>query len=83
MTTRQISETIDNIYAFEVSESMVSVVTDRFLSQIEEWRNRPLAEIYPIVLIDAIYFFTGKMALYGNWLFTLCSVLMRIAGREY
>ncbi|MFG6367534.1 MAG: hypothetical protein K1W16_03755 [Lachnospiraceae bacterium] len=36
MTTRQISETIDNIYAFEVSESMVSVVTDRFLSQIEE-----------------------------------------------
>lgn len=37
MTTRQISETIEDIYDFEVNEEMVSDITDRLLSQIEEW----------------------------------------------
>lgn len=37
MTTRQISEKIENIYGFEVSESFVSDVTDKILPQIEEW----------------------------------------------
>ena len=56
MTTRQISETIEDIYGFEVSEGMVSDITDRLLPQIEEWQNRPLEEVYPIVFIDAIHF---------------------------
>ena len=56
MTTRQISETIEDIYGFEVSEGMVSDITDRLLPQIEEWQNRPLAEVYPIVFIDAVHF---------------------------
>ncbi len=56
MTTRQISETIEDIYGFEVSEGRVSDITDRLLPQIEEWQNRPLAEVYPIVFIDAVHF---------------------------
>lgn len=56
MTTRQISETIEDIYGFEVSEGMVSDITDRLLPQIEEWQNRPLDEVYPIVFIDAVHF---------------------------
>ena len=56
MTTRKISETIEDIYGFEVSEGMVSDITDRLLSQIEEWQNRPLDEVYPIVFIDAVHF---------------------------
>ena len=56
MTTRQISETIEDIYGFEVSEGMVSNITDKLLPQIEEWQNRPLASVYPIVFIDAVHF---------------------------
>ena len=56
MTTRQISETLEDIYGFEVSESMVSAVTNKILPQIEEWQQRPLSEVYPIVFIDAIHF---------------------------
>lgn len=56
MTTRQISETIDDIYGFEASEGFISDVTDKILPQIEEWQNRPLDEIYPIVYIDAIHY---------------------------
>ena len=38
MTTRQISDTIEEIYGFEV----ISDITDRLLPQIEDWQNRPL-----------------------------------------
>ena len=56
MTTRQISDTIEDIYGFEVSDGMVSDITDRLLPQIEDWQNRPLDEVYPIVFIDAVHF---------------------------
>ena len=39
MTTRQISETIDDIYGFEVSEGMISDITDKLLH-----KNRGMAE---------------------------------------
>lgn len=57
MTTRQISDTIMDIYGFEVSEGFVSDVTDKLLPQIEEWQNRPLDSIYPVLYIDAIHFY--------------------------
>ena len=56
MTTRQISETIEDIYGFETSEGFISDVTDKILPQIEDWQNRPLDEIYPILFIDAIHY---------------------------
>ena len=56
MTTRQISDTIEDIYGFEVSDGMVSDITDRLLPQIEEWQKRPLDGVYPIVFIDAVHF---------------------------
>lgn len=56
MSTRQISETIEDIYGFEVSEGMVSDITDKLLPRIEEWQNRPLSPVYPIVFIDAVHF---------------------------
>ena len=42
MTTRQISDTIEDIYSFDVSEGSISDVTDKILVQIEEWQNRRL-----------------------------------------
>ena len=56
MTTRQISETLEDIYGFAASEGFISDVTDKILPQIEEWQSRPLSSIYPIIFIDAIHF---------------------------
>ena len=56
MTTRQISEQIEDIYGFEVSEGLVSDITDKLLPKIEEWQQRPLSNIYPVVFVDAIHF---------------------------
>jgi len=56
MTTRQISDTLEDIYGFEASEGFISDVTDKILPEIEDWRNRPLSEIYPVLFIDAIHY---------------------------
>lgn len=56
MTTRQISETIEDIYGFDVSEGMISDITDKLIPEIDAWQNRPLSAVYPIVFIDAVHF---------------------------
>ena len=56
MTTRQIAEQIDEIYGFQASASLISDITDKILPEVEEWQNRPLSSIYPVLYIDAIHF---------------------------
>ena len=41
MSTRQISDQIMEIYGFEVSEAMVTSVTNKILPEIEEWQLSP------------------------------------------
>lgn len=56
MTTRDISSHIKEIYGFGLSETMVSKITNKILPSIEEWQNRPLEPVYPIVFLDAIHY---------------------------
>jgi len=56
LTTREISEQIEDIYGFEASAQLISRVTDKIIPQIEDWQNRRLAEVYPLVVIDALMF---------------------------
>lgn len=56
MTTRDISAHVKEIYGFGLSESMVSKITNKILPTIEEWQNRPLERLYPIVFLDAIHY---------------------------
>ena len=66
MTTCQISDSIEDIYGFDVSEGfirasglLISDVTDKILVQIEEWQNRPLDDV-PVISIDAIHYFSQR-----------------------
>ncbi|KDE70484.1 transposase Mu, partial [Fusobacterium necrophorum BFTR-2] len=56
LTTRQISEQMEEIYGFECSESFISNVTDKVIDKIQDWQNRPLDEVYPVIFIDATHF---------------------------
>nr|WP_169911733.1 IS256 family transposase [Clostridium oryzae] len=56
LSTRQISDQIEDIYGFEISEGMVSDITNKLLPEIEAWQQRPLSSVYPIVFIDAVHF---------------------------
>lgn len=35
---------------------MVSKITNKILPTIEEWKNRPIEKIYPMVFLDAIHY---------------------------
>lgn len=54
MTTRDISGHIEEIYGFGLSESMISKITNKIIPTIEQWQNRPLDKVYPVVFLDAI-----------------------------
>ena len=63
MTTRQISAPpppIEDIYGFDVSEGGISDITDKIFVQIEEWQHRPLDDVYPVISIDAIHYFSQR-----------------------
>lgn len=53
-STAEISETIRDIYGVEVSDSVISRVTDAVMADVVAWQNRPLDPIYPIVYLDCI-----------------------------
>ena len=54
-TTRDIQETMAEIYGVEISATSISAITDKVWPLVEEWQNRPLAAVYPIVYLDAIH----------------------------
>ena len=54
MTNRDIQGHLEEIYGIEVSPELISTVTDGIISEMKEWQNRPLDEVYPIVFFDAI-----------------------------
>lgn len=55
MSQRDIAETIDDIYGFEISHEMISNITDRVLEEVLEWQNRPLQRFYPFLFVDCLY----------------------------
>ena len=54
MTTRDIQGHLEEIYGVEVSPELISTVTDGIISEVTEWQNRPIDEVYPIVFFDAL-----------------------------
>ena len=56
MTQNDISSHIQDMYGFEVSDSVVSRITDKILPIAKEWQMRPLERIYAIMFLDAIHY---------------------------
>ena len=56
MSTRDISSHLKSIYGIDISHTLVAKITDRVLPLAQEWQNRALDTIYPIVFMDAIHY---------------------------
>jgi putative transposase len=54
LTVRDIRKHLAEIYDVDLSPDLISKVTDAVWDELEEWRNRPLDVVYPIVYIDAL-----------------------------
>ena len=56
MSTGDINKHMNKIYGLEISNEMVSRITDKVLPVAKEWQNRPLNEFYAILYLDGIVF---------------------------
>jgi len=56
MSYETITEHLKDMYGLDVSSAKISLITDKLMPIIMEWRNRPLDAVYPIVFLDAIHF---------------------------
>ena len=55
MSQRDIADTIEDIYGFEISYETISEITDCVIEQMEEWQNRPLLKFYTFLFVDCMY----------------------------
>ncbi len=55
LSTRDISDVIDDIYGFKLSHSQISTITDSVLEELAKWQARPLKKFYSFFFVDCIY----------------------------
>jgi putative transposase len=54
MSVRDMQAMLLELYEIEVSEALISSVTDAVLDDVRAWQGRPLDQVYPIVYFDCI-----------------------------
>ena len=54
LSTREIADTLKDLYDADVSPQLISNITDAVIEKVVEWQSRPLDAIYPIVYLDCI-----------------------------
>jgi len=56
MSYNDIRDHIEEMYGFEISQGMLSQITDKIIPEIREWQSRALSPLYPIIWMDAIHY---------------------------
>lgn len=70
ISSREIYNQMQELYGVKISPDMVTAITDKIIPNIKEWQKRPLDDVYPVVFVDATYFYVrnegvvGKKAVY-------------------
>ncbi len=56
MSYTDISKHIEEIYHISLSTATISNITDKIITKVKEWQQRPLEAIYPFIWFDAIHY---------------------------
>ncbi len=56
ISLRDIEKQIKEMYDVEMSDSLLSLIIEKITPEINDWKNRTLEPIYPIVYMDAMVF---------------------------
>lgn len=75
LSTSDISSHMEEIYGVWISPSKISYVTNKILWEIEDWKNRPLKRVYPIIYLDCIHY---KVRQDGKIISKACYVILWI-----
>ena len=54
MNQRDISEQVKNLYDVDISPGVVSKISEKIMSEVTAWQNRPLEAVYSFVFLNAI-----------------------------
>ena len=54
LTTGEVAAHLGEVYGAQVSRQTISTITDKVIEGMNEWQNRPLDAVYPVIFIDAI-----------------------------
>ncbi len=57
VSQRDIQSALSDFYGAEVSQELISEVTDGILDEAKAWQHRPLEAVYPVVYLDALFVF--------------------------
>jgi hypothetical protein len=55
LTHGEICAHLHEVYGAEVSKDRITAITDRVMDGLNEWQNRPLDSVYPVIFIDCIH----------------------------
>ncbi|WP_407841448.1 IS256 family transposase [Streptomyces sp. DSM 116496] len=55
LTHGEISAHLAEVYGAEVSKTTISTITDKVIDGMNEWQNRPLDSVYPVLFIDCVH----------------------------
>ncbi|WP_443069158.1 IS256 family transposase [Streptomyces sp. NBC_01278] len=55
LTHGEISAHLAEVYGTEVSKTTISTITDKVVDGMNEWQNRPLDSVYPVLFIDCVH----------------------------
>ena len=56
MSYRDIATQVEDLYGIKVSTATLSAITDKIITEVREWQQRPLERLYPFVWLDAIHY---------------------------
>ena len=56
MTLSEIRDHVKELFGCNLTDDMISDITDKILPEAREWQKRKLDKVYPIVFIDATHF---------------------------
>jgi putative transposase len=55
VSTRRVEDITEALWGTRVSASTVSELNQKVYARIDEWRNRPIAGVYPYLFVDGIW----------------------------
>jgi transposase-like protein len=56
MSYRDIANHVEEMYGMELSPAQLTAITDKIWPEIEDWRTRPLDDVYPFIWFDAMFY---------------------------
>ncbi len=55
LSQQDVGDIFKSIYGKQYSTSSISRMSQEFKDEVNDWRNRPLEEYYPVLIIDALF----------------------------